>query len=84
MIFFFDVKILLTNVLLHKIIDFSLKKLHHEKKTQICIPKALLKKLLYLCTKDIHFTFNNNIYIQCDGVSMGSPLGSLQANNSMA
>ena len=27
-----------------------------------------------LCTKNVHFTFNNDIYQQCDGVAMGSPL----------
>ena len=39
------------------------------------IPKTVLKELLYLCTKQLHFRPNNNIYIQCDGVAMGSPLG---------
>ena len=37
-------------------------------------------ELLYLSSKQLHFTFNNNIYIQCDGVPMGSPLGPLLAN----
>ena len=40
----------------------------------------MLKQLLYLCTKHVHFKFNNEIYIQCDGVAMGSPLGPLLAN----
>ena len=40
----------------------------------------VLKELLYLCTKQLHFTCNNNFYIQCDGVAMGSPLGPLLAN----
>ena len=34
-----------------------------------------MKELLLLCTKNVHFTFNNEIYQQCDGVTMGSPLG---------
>ena len=34
-----------------------------------------MKELLLLCTKNAHFTFNNKIYQQCDGVAMGSPLG---------
>ena len=37
-------------------------------------------KLLYLCTKHVHFKFNNEIYIQCDRVAMVSPLGPLLAN----
>ena len=37
-------------------------------------------ELLYLCTKDVLFMFNEKLYIQIDGVMMGSPLGSLFAN----
>ena len=33
--------------------------------------------LTILCTKNAHFTFNNEIYQQLDGVAMGSPLGSV-------
>ena len=34
-----------------------------------------MKELLLLCSKNVHFTFNNDIYQQCDGVAMGSPMG---------
>ena len=37
-------------------------------------------ELLYLCIKNRQFTFNNKIYIQNDGVVMGSPLGPVLAN----
>ena len=40
----------------------------------------LLKELLYLCTKYLHFTFNDEIYTKTDGVAMGSPLGPLLTN----
>ena len=43
-----------------------------------------MKKLLSICTKNVHFSFNNNIYIQIDGVVMGSPLGPVLANIFMA
>ena len=33
-----------------------------------------MKHLLILCTKNVHFTFNNELYIQNDGVAMGSLL----------
>ena len=33
-----------------------------------------MKELLLLCTKNVHFTFKNDIYQQCDGVAMRSPL----------
>ena len=39
-----------------------------------------MKELLYLCTKNVHFSFDKNIYIQNDGVALGSPLGSILAN----
>ena len=34
----------------------------------------------YLCTKNVHFTFNNKIYIQNDDAAIGSPLGPVLAN----
>ena len=34
-----------------------------------------MKELLILCTKNVHFTFDNVIKVQNDGVAMGSPLG---------
>ena len=76
----FVVKNLFTNVALDNSIDFILKKVYDKKKIQTNIPKRLLKESLYLCTKQLQFTFNNNIYIQCDGVAMGYPLGPLLAN----
>ena len=33
-----------------------------------------MKELLFLCTKEVHFTYSNGIYQQSDGVGMGSPL----------
>ena len=37
------------------------------------ITQSEIKELLYLCTKNAHFSFDNNIYIQNDSVAMGSP-----------
>ena len=42
--------------------------------------RSILKELLLLCTKHVHFKFNDEIYIQCDGVVIGSPLGPLLPN----
>ena len=39
-----------------------------------------MKKLIALCTKNVHFTLNNEIYVQNNGVAMGSPLGPILAN----
>ena len=33
-----------------------------------------MKELLYLCTKNVNFSFNNEIYMQNDGEVMDSPL----------
>ena len=76
----FDVKSLFTNVPLNETIDIILIKVYDENKIDTKIPKSILKELLYLCTKHVHFKFNNEIYIQCDGATMGSPLGPLLAN----
>ena len=32
-----------------------------------------MKELLNLCTKNVHFIFNDEIHIQTDGVAMGIP-----------
>ena len=76
----FDVVSLFTNVPLEKTIDIILKKIYQDKLIKTKIKRADMKKLLYLCTKEGHFTFNDEVYMQTDGVMMGSPLGSLIAN----
>ena len=76
----FDVVSLFTNVPLEKTIDIILKKIYRDKLIKTKIKRADMKKLLYLCTKEGHFTFNDEVYMQTDGVMMGSPLGSLIAN----
>ena len=38
-----------------------------------------MKELSHLYTKHVHFTFSGDIYIQIDGVGMGSPLRPLLA-----
>ena len=76
----FDVKNLFINVPLKETVDIILTKVYDEKKIDAKIPKSILKELLYLCTKHVHFKFNDEIYIQCDGVAIGSALGPLLAN----
>ena len=76
----FDVENLFNNVPLNQTRDIILPKVYQEKKIKTSIPKSILRELLCLCTKEVHFIFNNEIQIQSDGVVMGSPLGPLLAN----
>ena len=76
----FDVRSLFTDVPLDETIQTILQKVYVEKKTKTSIPKPILKELLLLCTKHLHFRFNYEIYIQIDRVAMGSRLGPLLAN----
>ena len=41
-------------------------------------------KNLLICTRNDYFTFNNEIYVQNDGVAMGSPLAPVLAGFFMA
>ena len=34
-----------------------------------------MREIILLCTKNVHFTFKDVVYLQADGVAMGSPLG---------
>ena len=76
----FDVTSLFTNVPLETTIDIIIRKIYDDNLIHTNIKKEDMRKLLYLCTKNVHFTFNNQLYIQTDGVAMGSPLGPVLAN----
>ena len=80
----FDVVSLFTNVPLDKTIEIILRKVYDEKKIVTKIKREELKRLLILCTKGVAFSFNGDLYIQVEGVMMGSPLGALFANIFMA
>ena len=76
----FDVVSLFTNVPLDATIDIILRKVYVEKQIRTKIKKEQMRELLLLCTKEVPFSFNNQLYMQVDGVMMGSPLGPLFAN----
>ena len=75
----FDVKSLFTNVPLDRTIDIILNRIYnkHEIKTNIGCKE--MKDLITICTKNVLFTFYNDIYQQRDGVAMGSLLGPVLA-----
>ena len=70
----FDVKSLLTSVPFTETIDIILDHVHNHKEISIILTKNETKKLLTLCTKNVHFTLNNEIYVENDWVAMATPL----------
>ena len=64
---------------LDETIDIIIKRIYDKKEINTDTAKKEMRELLYLCTKNVHFTLNNT-YLQVDGVAMGSPLGPVLAN----
>ena len=76
----FDVESLFTSVPLKKTINIILDRIYNKKLLKTNIKKRTMKKLLIDCCTKNAFSFNNVIYEQIDGVSMGSCLGPILAN----
>ena len=81
-----DVESLFTNVPIKETIDIIIKNVYnHPTLPAPNIPKQKLKELLLLCTTSVPFrNIDGKMYIQIDGMSMGSPLGPTFANFYMA
>ena len=64
---------LFTNVPLEETIDIILHKIYISKKydCHYNITENDMKTLLFLCTSNSCFVFNNEYYVQVDGVAMG-------------
>ena len=75
-----DIKSLFINVPLDETISIISRNIFDEGKLEAIIPGKAMKELLLLCTKNIHFAFNGEIYIQLDDVAMHLPLGPLLTN----
>ena len=58
----FDASSLFTMVPLDCAIDLTLKRIYGDKEIETKISRKDMKNLLILCTKNVHFTFGNNIY----------------------
>ena len=77
----FDVTSLFTNIPLHETINILLDKLFDNDTALFHgFNKDSFKKLLEIAVQDTHFLFNDKVFKQIDGVSMGSPLGPIMAN----
>ena len=69
----FHVKSLFTNVPLKYTIGLVLEQIYNKGELVTNITRSEMKEML-LCTKNVHFSYNHDIYIQRDGVAMGPPL----------
>ena len=58
-------------------IDVILKRIYDQNKVNTNITKQQMRDLLLLCTKNVHFSYNGDIYTQAECVTMGSPLGAV-------
>ena len=75
----FDVTSLFTNIPLVETIEIAADLICQNDKT-LKINKNELKKLFLFATAQTHFSFEDMMYDQVDGVAMGSPLGPVLAN----
>ena len=77
-----DVNSLFTNVPIDPTIDTIIKHTyHHATLPPPKIPKNILREFLSICTKESPFHApNGDLYLQIEGVAMGSPLGPTFAN----
>ena len=63
-----------TSTPLNKAIKIALERIYDWKEVNTDIPKAIMKEMVPLSTKDVYFLFEDEIYQQTDGVAVGSPL----------
>ena len=75
----FDVKALFTNVPLEYTIDLVLKRIYENHEIPTSITRNEMREILLLCTENVHFTLRDSVYLQTDGVTMDSPLGTVLA-----
>ena len=76
----FDIESLFTNVPLKETTEIITNELVDGNYNTFGLDKPQLSKLLTITTSESVFTFNNKLYAQVDGVSMGSCLGPSYAN----
>ena len=75
-----DAVSLFTNAPLLKTVNIILGHAYKQKLIKTALSKNVLKKLILDTCQKNDFTFNNIIYEQKDGVSMGASLGLVLAN----
>ena len=75
----FDVTSLFTNIPLEETINIAVGTIF-ENYPNVKFTRKELQKLFKIATSETHFIFNNEIYDQIDGDSMGSHLAPILAN----
>ena len=70
----FDVVSLFTKVPIDATIDIIIRIIYEFKEIDTRSTKNEMKELILLRTKNVHFTFNGEMFTKVDGVAMGSPL----------
>ena len=76
----FDIESLFTNIPLDETINIICDSLFKENKKFKKFTKEQVHKLLNFAVKESPFLFNNKLYVQSDGIAMGSALGPTFAN----
>ena len=76
----FDVASLFTNIPVDETVEIISNQIFANCVVFEGLDHSQFIKLLSLAVKKCHFTFNNRIYQQIDGMAMGIPLGPLFAN----
>ena len=70
----YDVDSLFTNIPIEETIEYIIHQIYNEKKVpQIC-SKTIFRRLMYKLTTECAFQFNQNLFKQTEGCSMGGPL----------
>ena len=73
-----DVSALFTNVPLRETMSYLCDEIV-KRNIHLGIPIQEVEEPLLMCTSNVQFSFNGDLYRQIDGVAMGSPLGPLLA-----
>ena len=77
----FDITSLFTNVPLDEVISIWADFLYRRPLISVpSFPESVFVELMELATKSVFFSFNDTMYYQVDGISMGSPSGLILAN----
>ena len=76
----FDAESLFTNVPLSRTVWIILDRIYKDKLIDTKLQKRTLKKLILDCYTKTAFPFDGQIYVQKDGVCMGSSVGPVSAN----